>query len=75
MRSFDSSLFQAAKTAGKWFFRGGIFAKSAKKRFFFVGPTTGVILMKSIHDNVFPELFHLPWFLGQLAFSVLLDGY
>ena len=60
--------------AGKRSFWGAIFAKSAKKQFFWLGTTTGLFLKKIIHSKVFPEFLYLPWFLGQLAFSVLLGG-
>ena len=64
MRSFDWSLRQSLETAGKRSFWGGIFSKSAKKRFFSFVATTGLFLKKTIHSKVFPELLYLPWLLA-----------
>ena len=53
MRSFHWSSRQRLKMTRMASFWGGIFAKSAKKRKFFFGRTTGLFAKKTIHSKVF----------------------
>ena len=65
MRSFDWWLRQSLETAGKRSFWGGIFSKSAKKRFFSFVATTGLFLKKTIHSKSF---------FSRIALSALVVG-